>query len=96
MYLQLAWPDLFTWLSPFVDIDRLTYPEYHEESKMFLDLCHSHLDKGQRSEGVTSIYDLMKADKPEEISQAELYVDAFSFMRGGEWRDGTASSELCS
>ncbi|CAK4030450.1 cytochrome P450 like [Lecanosticta acicola] len=84
MYLQLAWPRLFKVLAIFFNENRLTYPEYHEESKMFLNLCHSHLEEGLKRKGQGEpIYELMKADQPKEISQDELYVDAFSFMRGG-------------
>lgn len=84
MYLQLAWPKLFEWLAPFVDVNRLAYPEFSEESKLFLELCHSHIQKG-REKASPSIYDLMEAEKPANVSQAELYVDAFSFMRGGKF-----------
>lgn len=82
MYLQLAWPDLFKRLGLFVDVELLTYPQLYQESKMFLDLCQKSLEAGKLGER-ESIFGLMKAELPKEVSNDELHVDAYSFMRGG-------------
>ncbi|KXS97939.1 hypothetical protein AC578_3403 [Pseudocercospora eumusae] len=82
MYLHLAWPSLFQILGLFVDVEPLAYPQYHQESKMFLDLCKKSRERGiLREQG--SIFNLMKNDLPKGVSDEELESDAYSFMRGG-------------
>lgn len=83
MYLQLAWPSLFRTLGLFVDVELLTYPQLYQESKMFLDLCEKSLDQGKLGKK-ESIFGLMEDDLPKGVSEEELHVDAYSFMRGGE------------
>ncbi|KAI8933010.1 hypothetical protein NX059_009659 [Plenodomus lindquistii] len=82
MYLQLAWPSLFQILGLFINIESLSYPQFFKESKMFLDLCERCITLGSsKKEG--SIFQLMKADLPDDVDDDELHVDAYSFMRGG-------------
>ncbi|KAH7084151.1 cytochrome P450 [Paraphoma chrysanthemicola] len=82
MYLQLAWPTLFHILGLFIRVEVLSYPEFFKESKMFLDLCERCIVQGS-AKMKSSILQLMKAELPEEVSDDELRVDAYSFMRGG-------------
>lgn len=83
MYLQLAWPSLFKTLGIFVDVELLTYPQLYKESKMFLDLCENSLAQGKLGNR-GSIFQLMKSELPKDVSDEELHVDAYSFMRGGK------------
>ncbi|KXT13498.1 hypothetical protein AC579_8638 [Pseudocercospora musae] len=82
MYLHLAWPFLFQTLGLFLDVEPLAYPQYHQESKMFLDLCEKSRERGRTNER-GSIFEFMKSDLPKEVSDEELQSDAYSFMRGG-------------
>lgn len=81
MYLQLAWPSIFQWLTPW--LDHLAYPDFHSDSKKFLELCQNAIKHGADGEH-ESIYGLMLADLPDGIPQEECEVDAYSIMRGGE------------
>lgn len=82
MYLQLAWPTLFHVLGLFMRVELLSYPQFFEESKMFLTLCENCINQGG-AKLRSSIYQLMKAELPDEVTDEELNVDAYSFMRGG-------------
>lgn len=82
MYLQLAWPTLFQILGLFMNVEALSYPQFFEESKMFLDLCKNCITQGSAKQR-SSILQLMKAEVPDDVTDEELHVDAYSFMRGG-------------
>lgn len=82
MYLQLAWPSLFQILGLFMNVELLSYPQFFTESKMFLDLCESCITQG-RVKQKSSIFQLMKSELLEGVTEEELHVDAYSFMRGG-------------
>lgn len=82
MYLQLAWPTLFQILGLFINVESLSYPQFFEESKMFLELCERCIAQGSEKQK-DSIFELMKAELPDDVSDEELHVDAYSFMRGG-------------
>lgn len=82
MYLQLAWPFLFQVLGLFMNVELLSYPQFFKESKMFLDLCESSITQGNAKQK-SSIFRLMKAELPDDVTDNELHVDAYSFMRGG-------------
>jgi hypothetical protein len=47
---------------------------------MFLELCEESLALGEKG----SIFAIMKSELPKEVTDEELHVDAYSFMRGGE------------
>ena len=81
MYLQLAWPGIFQWLTPW--IDHLAYPDFNTDSTKFFKLCQNAIKRGSEPEQ-ESIYSLMLADLPKGVSREECEVDAYSFMRGGE------------
>ncbi|CAK1366757.1 unnamed protein product [Cercospora beticola] len=82
MYLQLAWPSLFRIIGYFMEAERLSYPQFHEESKQFLDLCEYCLSQAELKEK-RSIFGLMKAELPDDVNDDELHVDVYSLMRGG-------------
>ncbi|KAH6641977.1 cytochrome P450 [Boeremia exigua] len=82
MYLQLAWPTLFHVLGLFMRVELLSYPQFFKESKMFLTLCENCIKQG-KAKLKSSIYQLMKAELPDDVTNEELDVDVYSFMRGG-------------
>jgi hypothetical protein len=82
MYLQLAWPSLFQILGLFMSPELLSYPQFFKESKMFLELCENCITQGSAKQ-MSSIFQSMKAELPDDVTDDELHVDAYSFMRGG-------------
>ena len=84
MYLQLAWPTLFQILGLFMNAEVLSYPQFFKESRMFLDLCENCITQGSAKQR-SSIFQLMQAELPDDVTDEELHVDAYSFMRGGAY-----------
>ncbi|KJX93675.1 cytochrome P450 like protein [Zymoseptoria brevis] len=82
MYLHLAWPSLFQRLGLFLDVEPLTYPQFRRESRLFLELCENSLALGTMG-SKSSIFAMMKRELPKGVTDEELHVDAYSFMRGG-------------
>ena len=82
MYLQLAWPRMFAWLQPLLGRNSLTYGQFYDESKRFLDLSNRAL-ANSNEQPPNAMYGLMKAEAGRSVSLQELKMEAFSFLRGG-------------
>lgn len=83
MYLQLAWPALFSRLRGIFDVTAVTYPRYHEDSRRFLDLCRSMSTQVDTKPPNASLA-LMTAASPASVPDEDVRLEAFSYIRGGK------------
>lgn len=84
MYLHLAWPTLFSWLRRFFDTTILTYPRYHADSRLFMNLC-GHLSSQVEDRPPNAMLALMRMASPMSMSDEEVRLEAFSYIRGGQF-----------
>lgn len=82
MYLQLAWPALFSRLRRICDVTLLTYPRYHEDSRRFAHLCRTTaIQVEERPPNATLA--LMMTAAPTSVPMHDVHLEAFSYIRGG-------------
>lgn len=92
MYLQLAWPTLFSHLRLFFKVFTLTYPQYYEDSSRYVELCHKMSTQVEKRPP-NAILALMAAASPRAMAEDDIRLEAFSFIRGGMFCSLSISEE---
>lgn len=82
MYLQLAWPALFSRLLSFFDVTTLTYPRSHEYSRRYVHLCRAVATQVE-TRAPNATLALMLSASPRFVPQDDIHLEAFSYIRGG-------------
>lgn len=95
MYLQLAWPALFSRLRCLFDVTAITYPRYHRDSRQFLHLCRAVATQVE-SNPPNATLALMMSASPASVSQDAVRLEAFSYIRGGMYDSRSKSTRTFS
>lgn len=90
MYMHMTWPSLFSMLRIFFCPTRLTYPNYHLDSKNFIELMEGTIQQAseaktqrERSGHTRSIIDHLRREAPDDVADEEIKIEAFALLRAG-------------